>query len=196
MVTTGDSFEYAASSMPLSEDAHCEPSSAHGITKLGATLFAQKVARNRGRPIVTLRLFSTYGPGDHPRRLLPRLVEGALEGASIRLSRPEIARDWVYVEDVVSLFLEATERAETLGGGVFNAGSGVSTSIAEIAALVFRQVGSSAPLEWGAFPAPPHDDTPWIADMRRTFSTFAWRPTTSLESGIAATIAARTERRA
>ena len=62
MVTTGDSFEYTASHQPLREDGACEPDTAHGITKLGATHFAQNVARARGRPIVTLRLFRHMGP--------------------------------------------------------------------------------------------------------------------------------------
>ena len=80
------------------------------------------------------------------------MIEGALGGTPIRLSRPEIARDWVYVADVVGLYIEAAERARALGGGVFNSGSGVSTSIAEIAERVLRLVGSNAPLEWGASP--------------------------------------------
>jgi nucleoside-diphosphate-sugar epimerase len=195
LVTTGDSFEYTASLLPLREDEASEPDSAHGISKFGATLFAQSIARTRGRPIVSLRLFSTYGPGDHPRRLLPRLIEGALDSTPILLSRPEIARDWVYIGDVIDLYLEAAERAEAVGGGVFNSGSGLSTSIAALAAAVLKIAGSASPLEWGAFPAPPHDDTPWIADMRRTFETFKWRPTTSLGAGLAATIAAFSELR-
>ena len=195
MITTGNSFEYSASRRPLREEDACEPNTAHGITKLGATQFAQNVARTRGRPIVTLQLFSTYGPGDHPRRLLPRVIEGALNGTPIRLSRPEIVRDWVYVDDVVGLYLEAAKKAGTLRGRVFNSGSGVSTSIAEIAERVLRLVGSNAPLEWGAFPAPAHDDAPWTADMTRTFEAFAWRPSTPLDEGVTATIAAVAEKR-
>ena len=194
LVTTGDSFEYTASRSPLREDETCEPDSAHGISKLGATLYAQSVARERRKPIVTLRLFSTYGPGDNPRRLVPRLIEGALYGAPIRLSRPEIGRDWVYVKDVVDLYIEAAARAGELAGGVFNAGSGVATSIGEIARMVLRSAGSDAKPEWGVFPAPAHDVVPWIAHMGRTFGAFAWRPTTSLDDGLRATITAFAER--
>ena len=55
---------------------------------LAATLHAQAIAHSRGRPIVTLRLFSTYGPFDNPRRLVSRVIAGALEGTPIMLSRP------------------------------------------------------------------------------------------------------------
>jgi nucleoside-diphosphate-sugar epimerase len=190
LVTTGDSFEYTASTGPLREADRCEPDTLHGITKLGATLYAQGVARARGRPIVTLRLFSTYGPDDNPRRLVPRVIAGALSGEPIRLSRREISRDWVYVEDVVELYLEAAERAGELAGGVFNAGSGVAVTIGEITDLLLRLTGSGTEPAWGVFPAPAHDATPWIADMGRTFGAFRWRPRTALEAGLGATIAA------
>jgi nucleoside-diphosphate-sugar epimerase len=190
LVTTGDSFEYAPSAGRLSERAACHPTALHGITKLAATLHAQALARERARPIVTLRLFSTYGPGDHPRRLVPRIVAGALAGTDLPLSRPDIARDWVYVDDVVDLYLEAASRAKDLAGGVFNAGSGVLGSLADVVALILRLTGSRAEARWGTFEAPPHDDHPWVADPTLTFSRFAWRPRVSLEEGLARTIAA------
>jgi nucleoside-diphosphate-sugar epimerase len=190
LVTTGDSFEYTASSRPLSEADRCEPDTLHGITKLGATLYASAVANARRRPIVTLRLFSTYGPDDNPRRLVPRVIAGAVTGEPIRLSRREISRDWVYVEDVVELYLEAGDRAGELRGGVFNAGSGIAVTIGEITDALLRLTGSDVTPAWGVFPAPAHDATPWIADMAHTFGAFGWRPRTTLDAGLSATIAA------
>jgi len=190
LVTTGDSFEYTASARPLVEADRCEPDTLHGITKLGATLYAQAVARARSRPIVTLRLFSTYGPDDNPRRLVPRVIAGALSNEPIQLSRREISRDWVYVEDVVDLYLEAGDRAGELRGEVFNAGSGTAVTIGEITDQLLRLTGSDAKPAWGVFPAPAHDATPWIADMAHTFAAFDWRPRTALEAGLGLTIAA------
>jgi nucleoside-diphosphate-sugar epimerase len=190
LITTGDSFEYSAGDRPLREADSCEPDTLHGITKLGATLFAQRVAESRGRPIVALRLFSTYGPYDNPRRLVPRVIAGSLSGTPITLSRREIARDWVYVDDVVELYLEAGRRARELAGRVFNAGSGIAVSIGEITDMLLRLTRSAAVPTWGGFPAPAHDATPWIADMERTFDAFDWRPRVSLEEGLRTTIAA------
>jgi len=190
MVTTGDSFEYTPTLGRLSEEAACHPTGLHGITKLAATLQAQAVARERGRPIVTLRLFSTYGPADHPRRLVPRIISGALAGTDLPLSRPEIARDWVYIDDLIDLYLEAGTRADELAGGVFNAGSGVLGSIGDVVATVLALTGSTAEARWGTFEAPHHDRFPWVADPALTFSRFVWRPRISLEEGLARTIAA------
>jgi nucleoside-diphosphate-sugar epimerase len=193
LVSTGDAFEYGPTVGPLRESGACRPDTLMGITKLGATLHAAAVARERGRPIVTLRPFSTYGPDDHPRRLVPKVVAGALAGTPIALSRPEIARDWVFVEDLVELYVEAARTPGAMGQ-VFNAGSGREVDIAGIVDTVRRITETRAELRWGAFPAAPHDAHRWVADMRRTFERFRWRPRTSLEDGLRATIAATARR--
>ena len=190
LVVTGDAFEYSPSDRPLREASACQPDSAHGASKLAATLFAERMARDRQHPIVTLRLFSPYGPGDHPRRLVPQTIAGALAGTPLALSRPDIVRDWVYVEDLPELYLEAAARAATLSGGIFNAGSGRAASLGEMVDRILGLTGSRAPARWGTLPAPEHDRYPWIADMTRTFRIFAWRPVTSLEKGLEATIRA------
>jgi nucleoside-diphosphate-sugar epimerase len=187
-VCTGDSFEYTPSSESLSESGPCEPESLHGITKVAATLYARAKARADGRPIVTLRLFSTYGPGDNPRRLVPRAIAGALSGTPISLSRPEIARDWIFVDDVVSLYLEAAARASELRGRAFNAGTGRKVDLKEIVDMILHITSSQAEVRWGVFPAPKHDDYPWIADMGQTFGAFHWRPQVSLQEGLKRTI--------
>jgi nucleoside-diphosphate-sugar epimerase len=184
LVTTGDSFEYTPSLNPLRETDPCQPGSLHGITKLAATLYGKAKAAADGSPIVTLRLFSTYGPGDNPRRLVPRLIAGAIASTSISLSRPEIARDWIYIDDVVALYLEAAKRASELAGAIFNVGTGRRVNLGELVETVLRVVPSKAEMRWGEFPAPRHDDHPWIADMRQTFDAFGWRPRTSLEHGL------------
>jgi nucleoside-diphosphate-sugar epimerase len=187
-VSTGDSFEYSPSSTPLSENDACKPASLHGITKLAATLYARARAEAHDQPIVTLRLFSTYGPADNPRRLVPRVIAGALNGMPILMSRPQIARDWIYVDDVVSLYLEAAVRARQLKGRAFNVGSGQRADLQEIVSTILAITSSETEVRWGAFPAPKHDDHPWIADMRQTFAAFDWRPRTSLHEGLCRTI--------
>ena len=188
VVTTGDSFEYTPTHDALVESAACRPGSLHGITKLAATLYAQAKGAEHGRPVVTLRMFSTYGPGDHPRRLVPRVIAGALAGTPLALSRPGIVRDWVYVDDVVDLYLEAAARAPDLAGRVFNAGSGRGTELGTIVATVLALAGSRAAAQWGVFAAPAHDAHPWVADSRLTFATFAWRPRVPLHDGLRRTL--------
>ena len=185
---TGDAFEYGPGAEALSETGPCCPDTLHGITRLAATLHARALAQTLGRPIVAFRLFSVYGPGDHPSRLIPRVIAAARNNAPLPLSRPEVSRDWVYVEDVVDLYLEACRKPKQVAGRIFNAGSGVKGTIADIVSIVLGLTGSPSEARWGSFPAAPHDAHPWVADMRRTFAAFEWRPRTCLQSGLERTI--------
>ncbi len=189
LVSTGDSFEYSNGHQALAEASDCRPDSLHGISKLAATLYAQSVASTQGRPVVTIRLFSTYGPGDHPRRLVPLMIAKALRNEPLTLSRPDIKRDWVFVDDVSALYLKVAANAQRLAGGVYNAGSGVATDLETIVALITRLTASASETQWGVFPAPPHDDYPWVADPALTSAMLDWRPAISLEDGLQRTIA-------
>lgn len=187
-VSTGDSFEYSPQHTRLAESENCHPDALHGVAKLATTLYGQALAKSKQRPILTLRLFSTYGPGDHPRRLVPKVIQGALAGTPISLSRPTIARDWVYMDDVVDLYLLAAANAGRLAGSVLNAGSGVSTNLGEIVSLLLRLTESRSETRWGVFPAPHHDDFPWVADPEAVQAALGWAPKISLEAGLQATI--------
>jgi nucleoside-diphosphate-sugar epimerase len=187
-VSTGDSFEYTPQHTRLAETDDCHPDALHGIAKLATTLYGQALAKSKQRPILTLRLFSTYGPGDHPRRLVPKVIQGALAGTPISLSRPTIARDWVYMDDVVDLYLLGAANAGRLAGTVLNAGSGICTNLGEITALVLRLTNSQSETRWGVFPAPHHDDFPWVADPTAVRAALGWTPRISLEAGLQATI--------
>ena len=68
------------------------------------------------------------------------------------LSRPEIARDWIYIDDLIALLSETGREASRLKGKVLNAGTGRSAALAEIADLVLRLAGSRAPVRWGVVP--------------------------------------------
>lgn len=190
LVNTGDALEYGPGPGAGRESEPCRPATVDGVTKLCATLYAAAVARQRQRPIVTLRLFSIYGPGDDPRRLVPRVVEAALTNAPVRLSRPDIARDYLYVDDVVDLYLAVAGHGERLGGEVLNAASGRVTTIAEIVTTVRDLTGSTGEARWGSYPAAPHDASTWTADLTKTLAAVPWQPRTSLEEGLRRTITA------
>jgi dolichol-phosphate mannosyltransferase len=54
---------------------------------------------------VTLRLYSVYGPYEDPRRLIPTLISLGMRNQLPPLVSPDVARDFVAVEDVVDAFM-------------------------------------------------------------------------------------------
>lgn len=187
-INTGSFTEYAITDHPVRESDSCEPMELYSMTKLAGTLFAKALGRTEGRPIVSLRLFTPYGPDLQEGRLLHRLISSALRDQEINLTRPEVSRDYIFIDDAVELYLEAASKAQKYKGEIFNAGSGVRTTIGELADLVLQKTGSRSALKWGVFRQVVYDSDHWQADMTKTFAAFSWRPRVHFKEGLDKTI--------
>jgi nucleoside-diphosphate-sugar epimerase len=146
-------FVYASSAavygdperVPVTEDCEPRPVSRLGRTKVGAEALAELFHRRAGLPTVGLRYFSLYGPG---RRggVVGVLMRRALAGQPLPL--PDGGRrrlDFVHVDDAVDATVAAAMRG--VPGSVYNVGSGESTSIAELAAMLSELLERPLPLE-------------------------------------------------
>lgn len=188
LVVLGGSSEYGRRTAPMKEEDPPEPVSLYGATKAMATLLCQQAARRHGVPVVVLRPFSVYGPGEPRHRLIPTAIRRALDGGPLRLTGPGWRRDFVYVEDVVEAVLR-TVALEGHAGEIVNVGSGLQTGNEEVVALVDRLTGGGLEVLAGAYPPHPTDARHWVADVGKAEKVLGWRPRTDLEEGLRRTVA-------
>ena len=149
----------------------------------------QAAGRTLKKPILNFRIFTPYGPHMQHGRIIEQIVRCALANEDIPLTQPTVTRDFLYVGDIVDLFIEGMEKAKQYPAEIFNAGSGQSTNLQTIVDEVFAQTGSKSTVRWNAFPAVLYDTAACSADMGKTHAAFSWRPGHSLAEGIAATVA-------
>lgn len=187
-INTGSFSECGFKYRPIKESDVCEPAELYSITKLAQTLYGQASARMKNKPIVTFRVFTPYGPAIQKGRLVYNVIYNALRGQDINLTEPSVTRDFIYVDDIVDLYLEASGKAKKLKGEIFNAGTGKKTFLKDLADKIVRITGSKSTVNWGAFPAVHYDSDKWQADMTKTFSKFEWRPKHSLDAGLIKTV--------
>jgi nucleoside-diphosphate-sugar epimerase len=186
IVNAGSSSEYGLKDHAPPEHELPEPNSAYAVTKASATLLGGWLARQRDAAITTLRLYSAYGPWEEPRRLMPAVVAHGLDRRLPPLADPTIARDFVYVEDVIDAFLLAAEHAQPGAGAVYNVGSGLQVTLRELVDVARRVWGIEEEPAWAAFPSRDWDTDVWVADARRAADELGWRAGTPLEAGLAA----------
>jgi dTDP-glucose 4,6-dehydratase len=76
------------------------PNSPYAATKAAGDLLALAYHRTHGLPVVVTRCANTYGPYQHPEKLIPRFVTSLLAGRTVPLyGDGEQVRDWVHVDD-------------------------------------------------------------------------------------------------
>lgn len=189
-INTGSSSEYGPKQAPMTETDRCEPANTYAIAKCAATQVARLAAARHGRPVVTLRLFSPFGPLDDERRLIPYLVSQALGHDPIHLTAPDAVRDFVFIDDVVEAYVACARRPEPLRGQALNVGSGQQATVREIAEAVVALAESRSRITTGAAAAPrPWESPVWQADITAIRETVGWAPRCSLRDGLARTIA-------
>jgi nucleoside-diphosphate-sugar epimerase len=190
VVRLGSSTEYAASSSPLTEAAALEPRGFFGATKAAGSLLLQASAAERGVRAAVLRAFQVYGPGDHPTRLVPVVLDAARTGASVPLPARLSRRDWVWVGDVVDACVRAATDDALPPGVVLNLGTGVQTSTEELVATAAAVTGRPIATTAGAHPGRDWDTADWVCDPSAARRLLGWEPTVDLAEGLARTWAA------
>lgn len=98
-----------------------------------------------GYPVVILRPFTVYGPGQPPTMFVAEAVESAVNALPFRMSEGTQKRDLVYVEEVVSAIL-ASMHAPSIEGRVINIGTGEAHALRDVAALIWKLNESRTPL--------------------------------------------------
>lgn len=186
-VHAGSSSEYGFKDHPPHENELPEPNSAYAVAKAAATAYCRWLARREDVLVRTLRLYSVYGPWEASGRLIPTLVARGLEGRLPPLVDPEIARDFVFVDDACEAFLlAAADRSGDLAG-VYNVGTGHQTTLRELVDAARAVLPIAQEPEWGTMEGRSWDTATWIADPSRIAHELGWEPRTGLEEGLRAT---------
>lgn len=192
-ITTGTSEEYGRQGAPFAEDLPERPLSPYSASKAAASLWLRMLAGTHGFPMVLLRPFLIYGPGQPPPKLVPTAILAALSGEDFPMTSGTQMRELTFVGDVVDGLLAAATRPEAVGG-TFNLGSGDERSVLSIVERIYALVGGTGHPLPGALPDRGNDMQRYCADTRRSAEQLGWCAQVPLDRGLAETIAwARTE---
>jgi nucleoside-diphosphate-sugar epimerase len=115
---------------PVSEDAHKQPFSPYGVTKLAAEQLCVLYGQNFDVPSTSLRYFTVYGPRQRPDMAFRKFLEAARRGESWKIyGDGQQTRDFTYVADAVRANLLAAD--ESVPWSVYNVGGGSRVVLAD-----------------------------------------------------------------
>jgi UDP-glucose 4-epimerase len=191
VVYTGSTSVYGnPRSIPINEDDAIVPLSPYAVSKLAGEHYCQAFAESYGVPISIVRYSNVYGEGQRPDNpycgVVSKFFAAAYEGEPLSIHGDgQQTRDFTYVSDAVdaTLLAAVVARAE---GEVFNVGTGIETSIDELARRIGAAAGHEIVIE--------HIDRRDIDNIRRRVVNIEkarrmlrWAPQVTLERGLAMT---------
>jgi nucleoside-diphosphate-sugar epimerase len=198
VVFTGSRLEYGrVGPDPVAETHGVDPLCVHAIHKLMAEQYLRLYQRLYGISYAVARVTNPYGPGQPRSRIdygvVNRLIHLALVGETLPIyGDGRQRRDYIYIDDVVEalLALGLPDGPSLAASGVFNVGTGIGTSIADMATAITRTAGGG---RLGFVPWPPLAEQietgDFVADITRIRAEFGWQPAVALEEGLRRTVA-------
>lgn len=164
------------------------PSSPYAAAKFGASAYGRMFHRLYQTPVVVLRLFMVYGPGQMDfKKLVPYTIRSLLQGVAPQLSSGRRNVDWVFVEDVVDSYVRSA-LVGGIEGATFDVASGRPVTVRALVERLADLVGSGVRPQFGAIAERLSEQEP-TADLSVSERRLGWRPATSLDDGLQTTVA-------
>jgi dTDP-glucose 4,6-dehydratase len=176
------------------EETPLAPGSPYAASKAAADLVALAYTTTFDLPVIVTRGANTYGPYQHPAKLVPQFVTNLLDGIPVPLYGDGLhRRDWLHVDD----HCRGIHLALTAGrpGRVYHVGGGTELSTRELVDRLVEAVGAGREL---VVPAPDRraHDRRYRLDVSRSESELGYRPRVGFDDGLASVVAWYRENRA
>lgn len=185
-VQIGSSDEYGSQPSPQNESLRESPITSYSSAKVASTHLLQMLAHTENFPVVILRLFLVYGPGQDDSRFLPQIIKGCFSGKDFETSLGEQLRDFCYVEDIVVGILLAL-KSDGINGEVINLASGDPISIRKVIKKIQAYIGQGRP-QFGKIPYRAGENMSLYADISKAKVLLGWQPKTNIQIGIKKTV--------
>jgi nucleoside-diphosphate-sugar epimerase len=187
VLLASSSSVYAPAGAAIREEAPLEPLSAYGRSKQSAERVAAELASESGLELVVLRYFTVYGPRQRPDMAFARFLSALRSGEAMPLfGGGAQRRDFTYAADAAEATALALERGRP--GAAYNVSGGRSVELSHALSMLASEAGS-APL-LSDEPANPEEHDFTEADLSLAQRELGYRPSVSLEDGIARQVAA------
>jgi UDP-glucose 4-epimerase len=187
VASSGGALYGAARRLPTPEDEPTQPRSPYGTAKLCIEHYLGHFTRAGALDALALRYGNVYGPGQDGTG-----EAGVVAISSLRLlggKAPVLrgdgsqTRDFTYVGDIVAANVLGLASTVT---GALNVGTGRETSIGDLVHLLSELAGYAG--EPDREPLPPGEVARSALDNSLITDRLGWRPTVSLDVGLARTL--------
>ena len=181
VVIASSSSVYGTTNRESKETDLPHPVSPYGVSKLAAEHLASVYAE-RGLDVISLRLFTVYGPRQRPDMSIHRMFNSALKGEPFPLwGEGKQRRSFTFVDDIVEVFQLAGSVREARSR-VLNAGGAEPVELLYLIKTVEELVG--CPITLQQLQKRPGDPDLTCASKDLVTEELGWKPKTPLEIGL------------
>jgi len=179
----------------FTEDTAYDPRSPYSASKASSDHLVRAWAETYGLPVVLTNCSNNYGPYHFPEKLIPVVILNALAGKALPIyGDGSNIRDWLYVEDHADALLLVLQKGAL--GRSYNIGGENERSNLELVQTLCAILDEKRPRGDGKSYADqitfvtdrPGHDARYAIDPSRIRDELGWRPSVTVEEGLAKTV--------
>ena len=184
---SGSQAEYGIADGLMREDSPCHPVSEYGKDKLEVCRRAGERAAELGITYLHARIFSVYGPGDHPWSLVSSCVDTFLKGGHMEFGACTQLWNYLYIKDAVRAITGLLLAKSP--SGVYNVAGNDTRPLREFIGEIHRLCGGRGTFEYGKRPPNAEGVVSLNPDTGKLYRAANFQPRISFEEGIREMIA-------
>ena len=182
---TGSQAEYGASHGLTGEDAPCHPVSEYGKAKLDFYNQAKDLCKILKIEYIHTRIFSVYGPGDHPWSLVQSCLRTWQQGGVMKLGECTQKWNFLYIEDTAAALVCLLTEGHA---GVYNIAGKDTRPLREYIEEMYRLCGSRGSYQYGERAQNAEGPADLMPDIQKICGETSWAPQTTFAEGIYETL--------
>lgn len=193
-ISTDEVYGSLGAEGQFTEDTPYDPRSPYSASKAASDHLVRAWHETYGLPVVLTNCSNNYGPFHFPEKLVPVVILNALGGKPIPVyGAGQNVRDWLYVDDHADALLLVLERGDV--GRSYNIGGENERRNIDLVRTICAELDKQSPKEDGSYADQitfvddrPGHDARYAIDPSRIREELGWRPSVTVEQGLARTV--------
>lgn len=189
-IQVGSSAEYGKSKSPHLETKKIKKSnlkSVYAISKFMSSEYLQNEYKKNLFPVTILRLYQVYGPKQELNRFIPIVIDSCKKNKAFDCSNCTQKRDFIYIDDLLSVFLKILKKNNIANGEILNIGSGKAVQLKKVINSIKKICKGGLPL-YGKIKLRPEEAKIFYPSIKKIQKVLRWRPKILLNEGLKKTI--------
>ena len=129
--------------------------------------------------------YTIYGGKSKSKKVIDYLLDSTKHDAPVDMTDGNQILDFIHIEDVVNFYLTCLKNHNLIKDHEnYYLGTGIGTSIKELATLIENETRLKANINWGKREYRPLDIMEAVAPVSKNSTHLAWKPEISIQQGI------------
>ncbi|MCI9105591.1 MAG: NAD(P)-dependent oxidoreductase [Lachnospiraceae bacterium] len=178
---TGSQAEYGICHEKITEATLCRPVSEYGKAKLDFSSQAEKLCEELAMEYLHARIFSVYGPGDHPWSLVQSCLRTWSQGGEMLLGECTQWWNFLYIEDAAAALIALLASGKS---GYYNVAGRDTRRLREFVEEMYVLCGARGSFIYGKRSQNAEGAADLVPDITKICAETGWEPKTPFAEGI------------